>query len=179
LNVVGGYVNGLRIEHNLSTLTEGLPTMRTLLLAATVALTALFGGCSTTQEITLAKVQYAKRITTVVQVLEADNSPEMNRHLEGALKKEGFSLKSPLPAGTRKSSEADALISYVDVWRWDLVMYLRALTVRLYDSESGDLLATGDWKDSALHGFRDARVVVDGLVTEMFAKLNAATKAPS
>ena len=100
----------------------------------------------------------------------------MNGNLEAALLKQGFELKTPLQAGTRKSADADALISYVDVWRWDIVMYLRSLSVRLYDAQSGDLLVSGEWKDSPAHGFRDAKVVMDGLVTEVFAKLKAATK---
>lgn len=55
-------------------------------------------------------------------------------------------------------------------------MYLRALSVRLYDAQSGDLLVTGEWHDSAMHGFRDAKVVMQGLVSSMLATLRAATK---
>ncbi len=141
------------------------------------AVVALLTACSTTQNITLAKLEPTKRVSTVIQVLDADNSAQMNGNLGAALAKEGFSLKSPLPAGTRKSADADALISYVDVWRWDLAMYLQSLSVRLYDAQSGDLLVSGDWNDSPLHGFRDAKVVMEGLVSEVFAKLKAVTKA--
>lgn len=142
------------------------------MLATTVFVT----GCSTTQEITLAKAEPTKKISKVIQVLEADNSAQMNVNLEAALQKQGFAIKAPLPAGMRKSVDADALISYVDVWRWDVVMYLRSLSVKLYDAQSGDLLVSGEWKDSPMHGFRDAKVVMDGLVTEVFTKLKAATK---
>ncbi|OOG89751.1 hypothetical protein B0E41_00025 [Hydrogenophaga sp. A37] len=150
--------------------------MRKCFLIFIVFTLAAIGGCSTTQEIFLAKGEYKKKISTVVQVLEADNSPEMNKNLESALIKEGFSIKVPLPTGTRRSAEADAVVSYADVWRWDLAMYLRSLTVRLYDAETGDLLASGDWKDSPLHGFRDSKLVVEGVVSEMFEKVRAATK---
>jgi len=34
-------------------------------------------------------------------------------------------------------------------------MYLKALSIHLYDARSGDLLAIGEWKDSTLHGFRE------------------------
>lgn len=148
---------------------------KSLLAFVLVAATAL-SGCSTTQNISLAKVQYEKPIKSVVQALDSDNSADMNKLLESALLAENYALKPPLPIGTRKTAEADAVISYVDVWRWDLVMYLQSLTIRLYDAETGDLLVTGDWRDSPLHGFRDAKVVVQGVVKEMFAKLRASTK---
>jgi len=137
---------------------------------------ALLAGCSTTQEIVLAKATPTKKVTTVAQVPDADNSPQMNGNLEAALQKEGLSLKAPLPAGTRKSNEVDAIVSYVDVWRWDLVMYLKGLTVRLYDAETGDLLVTGQWSDSQLHAFRDAKVAMQDVVSGMLEKLRAATK---
>ena len=150
--------------------------MTPLRKALAVIAVALLSGCSTTQDVHLAKAEPTKKLVTIVQVLDADNSSQMNGNLEAALRKEGFALKSPLPAGTRKSAEADALISYVDVWRWDIVMYLRSLSVRLYDAQSGDLLVSGEWKDSALHGFRDAKLVMEGLVSEVLTKLRTATK---
>ena len=101
----------------------------------------------------------------------------MDTNLEAAVTKNGLSLKAKLPAGTGKSKDADALISYVDVWRWDIVMYMKNLTVKLHDAESGDLLAIGEWSDSALHGFRDARLVMEGLVAEVLAKVKASTKS--
>jgi len=148
-----------------------------LLPSSFIALTfALLVGCSTTQEVVLAKANPTKRVQTIAQIPDADNSPQMNANLEAALQKEGLSLKAPLPAGTRKSNEVDAIVSYVDVWRWDLVMYLKGLTVRLYDAETGDLLITGQWNDSTLHAFRDAKGVMQGVVSDMMAKLRAATK---
>jgi hypothetical protein len=147
------------------------------LSASVLALTfALLSGCSTTQEIVLAKANPVKRVAVVAQSLEEDNSPQMNGNLEAALQKDGITLKTTLPAGTRKSADVDAIVSYTDVWRWDLVMYLKTLNVRLYDAETGDLLVTGQWNDSVMHGFRDAKVVMAGVVGEMLAKLRAATK---
>ncbi len=124
----------------------------------------------------MAKATPVKKVAVVAQTREEDNSPQMNGHLEAALQKDGITLKTTLPAGTRKSADVDAIVSYTDVWRWDLVMYLKGLNVRLYDAETGDLLVTGQWNDSAMHGFRDAKVVMAGVVDEMLAKLRAATK---
>jgi len=100
----------------------------------------------------------------------------MDTNLETAVAKEGLPLKAKLPAGTRTSKEVDALVSYVDVWRWDIIMYMKNLTVKIHDADTGDLLAIGEWSDSALHGFRDAKLVMNGLVAEVFAKIKASTK---
>jgi hypothetical protein len=61
--------------------------------------------------------------------VEDGNSPDMNTYLTNALLKEGVSVKTPLPSGTSKSQDVDALVTYTDSWRWDIVMYLRALPV--------------------------------------------------
>jgi len=146
--------------------------------AAALALTvALLSACSTTQTVTLAKANPAQKVTTVAQVPEDGNSPEMNASLTSAVQNEGLQVKAPLPEGTRKSDDVDAIVSYVDVWRWDLVMYLQKLSVKLYDAKTGDLLVMGDWHDSPAHGFRDSKAVMQSVVSEMLAKLRGATKS--
>jgi hypothetical protein len=150
--------------------------MRSLLLPLFIVFATLGAGCSTTQEVVLIKASGAKNITTAVRMPEEGNSPQMTAHLEGALGQEGVSVKGQVPAGVQKAKDVDAVVSYVDVWRWDLVMYLQKLSVRIYDAESGDLLVTGNWSDSPLHGFRDAKLVVEGVVKEMLTKLRTAAQ---
>lgn len=147
-----------------------------LLRAAVIAYALLITGCSTTQEITLGKATGEKKLASVAQVLDDDNSAQMNGYLASALQKEGLNVKQSLPKGTRTTPDADALISYVDVWRWDIAMYMQDLTVRLHDAQTGDLLALGQWSDSPLHAFRDAKAVMQGLVSEMLAKVQGLKK---
>jgi hypothetical protein len=141
-----------------------------------LAMSMLTIGCATSQEITLGKVNHAKPIRSIAQVVDEGNSPQMNDNLAFALQKQGLTVKGTQPQGTTRSTETDALISYVDVWRWDIVMYLKSLTVKLHDATTGDLLAIGHWNDSALHGFRDSRLVMDGLVSELLTKVRGAEK---
>jgi hypothetical protein len=150
--------------------------MKFTTILATAFAAIAFSGCSTTQEVTLAKASPTKQVISVARSPDEGNSPAMDQNLELALITQGLQVKAPVPASTRKSSGTDAVISYVDLWRWDLVMYLKSITVNLYDAETGDLLVTGRWADSPAHGFRDAKVVVNGLVSEMLSKLRAATK---
>lgn len=145
-----------------------------LIAAALLTAAALMAGCSTTQQVTLTKLSHDKPIRTVAQVAAEGNSPEMNTNLEGALTKEGLALKQPLPQGTTRAKDVDALVSYTDVWRWDLVMYMQQLSVRLHDAETGDLIAIANWRDSPLHGFRNAKQVMEGLVEELVKKVKGA-----
>jgi hypothetical protein len=45
-------------------------------------------------------------------------------------------------------------------------MYLRWVSIDMYDSETGNLLATARWENSMFHGFQDYKTVVKGLVDE-------------
>lgn len=135
----------------------------------------LVAGCSTSQQVTLSKVNPGT-IANIAQIPQEGNSPEMNGYLTDALQVNGLSVRSPLPAGTRTAANVDAIVSYGDVWRWDLVMYLRSLSVQIYDAKNGDLLAVGEWRDSALHGFRDAKLTMQGLVTEMVTTMRNAPR---
>lgn len=74
--------------------------------AALSVLVALLAGCATTQEVTLGKLNYDKRISSVAQVLDEDNSPQMNANLAAALQREGIASKSPLPMGTKTAEAA-------------------------------------------------------------------------
>jgi hypothetical protein len=145
--------------------------------AATVFALAVLGGCATTQDVQVAKTPPAGAVSTAAHATDDGNSPEMDAILAAALQGEGISVTNALPAGTRQSPGVDVVVSYVDVWRWDLSMYLQSISIRLFDARSGDLLVAGNWKDSDLHGFRDPQLVVNGLVAEMLTKLRGGAPA--
>lgn len=148
-------------------------------IRSAVFATALFGaGCATHQDVLLAKAA-PPPVTTIAQVPADGNSAEMDGFVRTALVQNGFNVRAPLPAGTRKSDEVDAIVSYVDVWRWDIVMYLQSVAIKMFDARSGDLLVTGDWKNSAFHGYQDEGRIVQELIAEMTGKLRAATQGPA
>jgi len=95
----------------------------------------------------------------------------MTSVIQGVLASYGISTKPPLPAGTTKSADTDLIVSYSDVWRWDIVMYLKSLQINFVDGPSGTILATGRWENSAFHGFQDHAAVTRGVIAEMFTKM--------
>ena len=136
-----------------------------------VVFLVVLAGCATTQEVSVAKSDPVTSIKTVAQAPDAGNSPEMDAALTAALQLQGLTVKPAVRAGARKSPDVDAVVGYIDNWRWDLVMYLQSINIRMYDARSGDLLVSGEWRDSPMHGVRDPQVVVQGLVAEMMARL--------
>lgn len=147
--------------------------MKAIFYAAAAVAIALVSGCSTSQNVLLAK-QTPPTIVTVAQAPTDGNSPEMDAFLRSALIKEGYTVRSPLPAGTRTSDGVDAIVSYIDVWRWDVVMYLQSIAINIFDAQNGDLLVTSEWRNSAMHGYHGDGEIVQDLVSEMSSKLKAA-----
>ena len=151
-------------------------TMKFLVVSLCAFVFALITGCATRQQTVLVQAAPARKIVTAAQVADEGNSPEMDEHLASALRNAGLSVQGKLPAGTTRSQGVHSLVSYVDVWRWDLVMYLQSITIRLHDAATGQLLATGTWRDSPLHGFRNAQSVVQGVVNDMMAKVRGGAR---
>ena len=133
----------------------------------------LLAGCGTTREVQVGRLEAIPSLETAALVPRADKSEDMDAHVGDALSAPGLVLTPPLPAGTRKSADVDLIVAYNDVWRWDVVMYLKSLTIRFYEGDSGALLATGRWENSALHGFQDAGEVTRELVDDMMSRLPA------
>ena len=147
--------------------------MKLLTRGTLIATVLLLSACATHQDVLLAK-SAPPPIMSIAQVPSDGNSAEMDGIVSNALHEHGFKVRAPLPAGTRTSDEVDAVVTYVDVWRWDIVMYLQSVAIKMFDARSGDLLITGDWKNSAFHGFQDESTVIRDLIADMAGKLKAA-----
>ena len=144
--------------------------MRHVLTALSLVTAFIATGCSTSQQVLLAKPS-SQPIATVAHAPQDGNSKAMDEYLDAALARNGIAVRSRAEPGARTARGVDAVVNYDDVWRWDVLMYLRSLSIKMYDAHSGDLLAVGEWKESTMHGFRDARTVVQNLVDEMLQKM--------
>jgi hypothetical protein len=102
------------------------------------------------------------------------NSEKMDKIVIDELKANGLEVKPTLPVGTRQSPDVDLVVAYVDHWFWDVAMYLRALEINVFDGKSGNLMVQGQWKDSALHGYRDPAQVLHEVVPDMLSRLKTA-----
>lgn len=147
--------------------------MNLLTRGAAIAAALIMSACATHQDVLLANTA-PPAIVSIAQVPADGNSEAMDGAVRNALIQNGFTVRAPLSAGTRTTDEVDAIISYVDVWRWDIVMYLQSVAIKIFDARNGNLIVAGDWKNSAFHGFQNETRVVSELIAEMTARLRAA-----
>ncbi len=127
-----------------------------------------FAGCSTSQKVSSSSNARNIQPRSAFVVTHEGRSKDMDKNLKNALFAHGvavsFGVSRPEPLKT------DLLVTYDDSWHWDLAMYLRKLNIQFMDA-SGNILVTGDWENSALHGFPDAGKITSGLVNEMMGQL--------
>ncbi|GAB3545254.1 hypothetical protein GCM10027343_21410 [Noviherbaspirillum agri] len=145
--------------------------MKSKFALALVAVMVFLTGCATSRTVTVGQLAPQKKITTAALVPQEGNSAEMDAHVRQQIMAYGITPKASLPSGTRQSNDVDVIVGYSDVWRWDVVMYLKTLTINLFDGPSGNLLVTGRWDNSAFHGFQNPQDVTKELLDDMFAKL--------
>jgi len=149
--------------------------MKKIVVMIIAASTFVLAGCVTgSQGVLLVKSPSTNGVVKVAQTPERGNSADMDANFTAALKGEGLTVMPILAPKARKSPDVDATVSYIDVWRWDVVMYLKSISILFYDAETGDLLIKGDWNNSKPHGFRDPKEVMQGLVREMLTELRSA-----
>jgi hypothetical protein len=146
--------------------------MKLRFILITIALAIICASCATSRDVLVGQLNPPSKISTAALIPQDGNSPEMDSYMQRQLTSYGIIVKPVLPAGTRQSKDVDLILAYTDVWSWDLVMYLDSLRINLFEGSSGNLLVTGTWKNSFIHSFPNAQVVIKELLDDMFAKMN-------
>ncbi|NTV69770.1 MAG: hypothetical protein HGA71_06450 [Azonexaceae bacterium] len=137
-----------------------------------ICLCSILGGCGGTQTVTRTNAPVPEQIKSAAFSPLAGNSPEVDGYISDALLMQGVETNPAVAAGIRKNADSDAVLTYTDVWRWDMAMYLQSITISLYDAKTGQLLVSGRWRDSFLHAFHRGESITKELLAEMFGKLN-------
>ncbi|MGI8602466.1 MAG: hypothetical protein ACR2OZ_05650 [Verrucomicrobiales bacterium] len=100
----------------------------------------------------------------------ADADGDVDKHIEAAIAMHGKRVSGG-PAVAAPSS-AHIRVDYSDRWHWDIVMYLRSLDVWFRDSATGQLIATGRFKQQFPHSFPDppkkCREVIDSIFSAAY-----------
>jgi len=71
-----------------------------------------------------------------------------------------------------KDCFADFVVKYLDTWNWDVVMYLKALNIQLYENITHTLIANGKWETWGFHTYSSPDNVSDELLKSIFDKIN-------
>lgn len=114
---------------------------RLCMLLATLLVVLAQAGCATSRSTASADptLQWDRIKTLHVKKLEGEDSGLQNRIAE-RLRSAGFSVT----ADPQPNPQADALVTYVDRWMWDITMYMLELTIVIREPASGFPLASGN-----------------------------------
>jgi hypothetical protein len=150
--------------------------MRTASWAAAFATAVLITGCGTTLNVVPSGNLPGGSYSTAALVKTDSTNDEVDGYVRDALVQNGVQVRAAKPAGTKKAGDVDLLVSYYNEWRWDMKTYLLLLRIDLFDGPTGSLLATGEWKNSAFHGFQRGADETKALLGEMIPKIRSGSK---
>lgn len=144
---------------------------RFLKLAAFFAIaTSLTTGCAnratgsvnSSTDLSTIKTMYVKHYPS-------DNSG-VNLEIADKLRSKGVTVTTGSAA---PSSNFDAIVTYVDKWRWDITMYLLELTITIRDPKTEAPMATGNSYHTSLTR-RSQSEMVDEVVNNIYSNSNNA-----
>jgi uncharacterized iron-regulated membrane protein len=142
--------------------------MRYVRVVATAGFAAICTGCGTSINVVASPNANLGAVHTAYLVVHEAPPSDMDLKVEMALKAQSVEV---VKGKADSSGGSDLLVKYDDKWNWDMAMYLRALEMQFFDGRTGEVLATSQWTDGALHGYRDSGRAAAELVAETFKKL--------
>ncbi len=152
--------------------------MKSLTTLFCIAIITVLSGCSGAYTVRQANGEAPEKIRSVAFSPQDGNSEEVTGYITDALLSQGVTVAPPVPQGVRKANGPDAVISYLDVWRWDLSTYMKSINISLYSARTGELLVNGRWEDSEMHGFQRGAAITQALIEQMFERLSTMPKQP-
>lgn len=130
-------------------------------------------GCATSMDVVQSGNLTGGAYRTAAMVPTEDNNEEMDGYIKSALEAQGVVVNAARPAGTKTAADVDLLVTYQDVWSWDVKTYLYSLRIDLFDAPTGALLTTGTWKNSAFHGFQRGKEEARDLLADMISRVRS------
>jgi hypothetical protein len=100
-------------------------------------------GCSNHATATISPGAEFNRVKSFYVVHQPKDTHNLHDLIRDRLTKEGFTADAG-PELPQTSYKADAVITYVDRWMWDMTLYLLELTITFRDPSNGFPLATGN-----------------------------------
>lgn len=111
------------------------------LLAVLVTAGALTAGCAVNRiSATVDPSANLGGLKSMHVVKLSEDGREINVLIADKLRARGYAVTT----GTEKPPVVDALVTYVDRWRWDITMYMLELTVTIRDPKNDYPLASGN-----------------------------------
>lgn len=139
-------------------------TMKLLVLLSLLGLSILSVSCSTTR----ASGESVRKVPGKVAYLSSDrslDSHKIHNAITRELQQRGYKVidKGSTPPQSKVNG---IVVRYMDVWSWDVVMYLRSLDIKILDGRNSQILSMSNFKNGFFHSFPNSEKVVNKLFTE-------------
>jgi len=80
-------------------------------------------------------------------------------------------IRSSIGPFESKPENVDVYVTYVDIWQWDMSMYLATLDIKIYNNHTNELIATGEFVNAWLHTYPDPCETVFEVIDSIWIKL--------
>ena len=94
------------------------------------------------------------------------SDPDIAQYICEALTQHG--VKTSAGYEENRPKDVDFYATYASHKQWDMKMYLDTLSIQFLDGSSGQLIATGQFRNSALHTYPDVRKTTFDVVQSMY-----------
>lgn len=121
----------------------------------------LFSGCSIVSQEAFVVVNKS-HINSYFVEHQPNDKREINKLIEARIKKQGYIIAN-------NRMDADIIVTYTDLWYWDITNYLINLRVIFRDSKDRYPTIVGNNLRTSL-ARKDPEFMVDEVLTQMFEK---------
>ncbi|HDH05417.1 MAG TPA: hypothetical protein ENH01_06870 [Nitrospirae bacterium] len=126
-------------------------------------------SCSTIHPAGVYSRDFLNDINSVYVVQNKASKRGIDIYIQKALAVRG--IRASIGPIESKPKNVDAYVTFSDIWRWDMSMYLDKLDINIYDNHTNELVATGEFDNSWLHSFPDPRKKVFQVIDSIWTKL--------
>jgi hypothetical protein len=148
---------------------------RLALVVLILSVMSLASGCAVNRATaTLTPGADLSQVKTFYVVKDPEDGRGIENIIRDSIAKRGFTATTgpEMPQGSYK---ADAVVSYVDKWMWDITMYMLELTITLRNPNTGFPLAVGNSYHTSLTR-KSPQEMVEEVLTNIFNTTNQASK---
>ncbi|MBI4838870.1 MAG: hypothetical protein HY806_06980 [Nitrospirae bacterium] len=129
---------------------------------------ASLASCSTIRPAGVYSRDSLNEIHSAFVVQNKESKRGIDIYIQKALAVRGIS--SSIGPIESKPENVKAYVTYADVWRWDMSIYLEKLDINIYDNQTNELIATGEFDNSWLHSFPDPSQKVFQVIDSIWTK---------
>ena len=134
-----------------------------------ISMLGLLPGCANQATARITPGADMSRVKSFYVVTQPDDKRGVGKLIQASLTKRGYATtigpEKPAPY------KADALVTYLDKWMWDITMYMIELTVVIRNPDNNFPLATGNSMHASL-----TRLSPEAMVEEVLGNIFKASK---